>query len=302
MCYVFLWSFLSGGLSQLTHSHGGTLDVVFSPVSHPLEISIFDPGLSDHSLVSWKSQLPLPPLQYIAPPCTTKIRPWNRLHLSDLREKLLHSPLCSSISWLSFCVDDLSVLYDVTITSILDDIIPMKTSRCSRRPSNPWFDAECRELKRLVRRLERYVISSHSPSSDLCHYLKSCRHEYLSVLRSKKQSYWRSRVFSQRNSPRKLWRSFASLLGRCSNPLIPPSVSPTDLLDFFQSKVASVRQKTVSFCSPTFSAAPDGCCLSDFKPVSQMEVLRFIGRLPDNHSKTDPIPNCFLKQCADSSF
>ena len=57
---------------------------------------------------------------------------------------------------------------DTNITRVLDDTTktttPLKTCRCSQRPgrcsqrhSDLWFDAECREMKKLVRSLERYV-------------------------------------------------------------------------------------------------------------------------------------------------
>ena len=77
----------SYGLSCLvkhpTHRLGGTLDVVFASASNQCsEISLHDPGLSDHLLVKWKSQLPLPPLPY----SSITYRPWSRLNITDLRQ------------------------------------------------------------------------------------------------------------------------------------------------------------------------------------------------------------------------
>jgi len=41
------------------------------------------------------------------------------------------------------------------VTSILDNLVPVQQSVRRPRPSDPWFDQECRDAKRLTRRLER---------------------------------------------------------------------------------------------------------------------------------------------------
>ena len=38
---------------------------------------------------------------------------------------------------------------------ILDSLVPVQQIERRPRPSNPWFDQECRDAKRLTRRLER---------------------------------------------------------------------------------------------------------------------------------------------------
>ncbi len=46
---------LSCQVTKPTHSLGGILDVVFTSLTVPLEVSVHDPGLSDHFLISWRS-------------------------------------------------------------------------------------------------------------------------------------------------------------------------------------------------------------------------------------------------------
>jgi len=57
--------------------------------------------------------------------------------------------------WTDCSVDELADLYTSELTSLLGSLIPVKTVTIRRRPSDPWFDQECREKKRTVRRLER---------------------------------------------------------------------------------------------------------------------------------------------------
>ena len=62
-------------------------------------------------------------------------------------------------------IDGLARLYDTQITAILDDLVPVATVICRRRPSDPWFDDECAGAKLEVRRLER-AAGQDDPSKD----------------------------------------------------------------------------------------------------------------------------------------
>lgn len=152
-------------VNQPTHQLGGTLDLVFSPISRPLNVTVSDPGLSDHFLLNWPTLLPLPRLLY----ATTTYRPRSRLDRSEFRCLLSESPLCRPESWPHLNVDELANLYRVTISRILDALIPFKTSRRPKRPSDPWYDGECRDAKLIpsVRKLERRLQGMTSGSNHL---------------------------------------------------------------------------------------------------------------------------------------
>jgi len=84
-------------------------------------------------------------------------RPWSLLDAAAFPSALLSSPLCSPETWTTLDVDDVAQLHDSTVTAIVDRMIPIRTVRCRRRPSDPWFDQDCRQAKRYVRYLERVV-------------------------------------------------------------------------------------------------------------------------------------------------
>ena len=135
---------------------GGTVDAVAS-VSR-LKVSVVDVGLSDHHLLTWS----LPALK--SPPSvqTMSRRCWRQLDTEQLREQLLASPLCQPSEWPE-AIDDMAAMYDSELTAILDRLIPYRTISRRLRPSDAWFDSECRDAKRLTRRLE-------------CAYSAACRH------------------------------------------------------------------------------------------------------------------------------
>ena len=51
-------------------------------------------------------------------------------------------------------------LYNTELTAMLDRVIPARTVTRRPRPSDPWFDAECRAAKQLTRWLELAAIAA----------------------------------------------------------------------------------------------------------------------------------------------
>ena len=69
------------------------------------------------------------------------------------------SPLSAATS---LDVDSASDLYNSILSGILDKMIPFKTIRIHERPSDRWFDRECRTSKSLKRSLEKIYMRTKS--------------------------------------------------------------------------------------------------------------------------------------------
>jgi len=80
---------------------------------------------------------------------------WRSFDPDVFHTDLLASTLCDVQSHNDLDSDVLALLYDSTITGLLDRQVPARSVTCRRRPSSLWFDDECRMAKRNVRRLER---------------------------------------------------------------------------------------------------------------------------------------------------
>jgi len=97
---------------------------------------------------------------------TTTGRPWRRLDAADFTAALQSSSLCRPDVWSGLDVDELAQLYDSVLTSILNDLLPVRTVRCRRHFSDPWYDDDCRQMKRHLRRLEREFRKSELLSAE----------------------------------------------------------------------------------------------------------------------------------------
>jgi len=125
------------------------------------------------------------------------------------------SLLCQSESWKNYDIDSLACLYNTEIVAVLDRLIPQRTVTCRRRPSDPWFDQECRDSKRRVCRLEH----ASSPASKAAANDPAAaatwnaeRRTYRDLLCQKRESFWQAKVESERSSPRRLWQSIDTLM------------------------------------------------------------------------------------------
>ncbi len=281
-----------------THNLGGTLDVVFSR-REAVSVHISDPCLSDHCLLTWSISVAKPSSQYIP----VSYRSLRNISLPSLRLAISMSPLCRSNVWNSLNVHDLAALYDSTLSFIIDSFAPVRTVRLRRRPSDPWFDAECRQAKRDTHYLERHVRRLEKRSapfaalSDARFEWKQSLLSYRKLLRQKRKSFWKNKLSSEMHSPRDLWSSLNKLMGRGSCP--SPLLSAQDLHDSFIRKVNEVSEATSVSSPPVFSLCDPSCHFSDFQPVSNDCITRIVQSLPNKSSSRDPLACHFLKACID---
>jgi len=132
-----------------THQCDGTLDVVIThtTVGRPDGV---DDGLSDHSMLRWQVDA----TRDVPPSVTVSSRRWRRLDVELLRSALSTSRLCQPESWPSD-IDEMKGMYDTELNNVLDVLLPKRQFVRRPRPTDPCFDKECRDAKRVTRRLER---------------------------------------------------------------------------------------------------------------------------------------------------
>ena len=154
-----------------------------------------------------------------------------------------------------------SPTYNNEITSILDRFIRAKTVTTRRRSSDPWFDQECRQSKRDVR-------STGTPESIAA--WNSKRREYRALLRSKREQFWRDEVDAEKSTPRQLWRSVDTLLGRGRTPPVS-DINAGQFHRYFDEKVAGVRSETANAPPQSYRLVSDVSFIQ-FQQVSPEEV------------------------------
>src|SRR5260221_13966754 len=112
----------------------------------------------------------------------------------------------------SVSADQLALLYDDTLSSIIEDLIPARFFVRCRAVVSPWFDSDCRSHRRHVRMFERWFPRSKLPSDRLV-WIHELR-ELSSFYEQKETTYWEAKVSASCSSCRRLCRTFDNLLGR----------------------------------------------------------------------------------------
>ncbi len=263
-----------------THSDGHTLDAVVTRADvcctgqSAVHVSIVDTGLSDHRLLTWSMPAHRePPLEEVV-----ARRCWRKLDVDRLREELRGSVLCSPDGWPTD-IDAMAALYDTEINAALDKFAPIRQFVRRPRPSDPWFDHDCRSAKRRTRRLERACSSACRRSADNdpaaiaakeAWYAE--RRTYRQLLEEKRRSFWCATIEADRASPRQLWRSVDLLLGR-GRPPPSSAISADNFSSFFIDKVTAVRSGTKDAPEPSFTKSRSEMTLSAFTMVGVSDMI-----------------------------
>ena len=193
-----------------THSAGGILDVVITRSDCDDNNLIVDPPtISDHGLITCTVRYACP-----ASPVFTsrRVRGWKKLDREEFRAVLSDGPLCQDEEYYAgMSASELFDLYSTTIRDTLDRLAPLHDVTSRHNPSTPWFDAECRSIKRAVGLLERRFRRTKDPADRLA-WINALREKH-SAFKSKENSYWENTVKSNSSNPKKLWRSVSTILG-----------------------------------------------------------------------------------------
>ena len=279
-----------------THQLGGLLDVIITRSDSGVEnMTVDPPTISDHGLIS--CLLPfLTPSRVVFN--TRSIRSWKRLDRIVFREVLSSGPLCRDDAYYAtMSIEQLVNLYDSTLRDALDALLPIRTVRTRFQPSAPWFDDECRAIKRRVRMLER----RYRRTGDVVD-----RTTWIDAARSKNKRfkerenlYWEATITSNSGNPRKLWRSLSSLLGdpSASQPKVLPPFSPSDYLRFMEGKLDSVRTATAGAHAPVFGTTD--CRFNSFEPCTEDDLRTIIEGSPSKSCDLDPVPTFLVKDHLD---
>ena len=178
-------------------------------------------------------------------------------------------------------------LYESELIAVADRLVPSRTVRCRQRPSDPWFDDDCRVAKRSTRLFERRSIraaraepfdAAASTTAEARWYER--RRAYRALTAEKRRVFWQSKITAEQSSPHQLWHSIDVLLGRGSAPTTA-AVTAVDAHRFFDEKVAGVQSSTANAPLPSFTAAPLGVVLRVFRPLTTDDVTDAVRLLPD---------------------
>jgi len=205
-----------------TQKNGNTLDLIITrPDGKPTWCTADPPGiLSDHSLIV--SEFSTIPFAVHRVERTT--RPWRKVDRAAVKCSIMSSPLVSDMKTLNNkTVEELFDIYDGTLRRIADKYAPETTSSHRVRRLSPWFDDECRCMRRRTRLLERRYRRSFD-DKDRTDWVAQMRSMH-SLYEQKESLYWTTCIASNTGNPQKLWNSVSSILRKNKDLSAQPSPS-----------------------------------------------------------------------------
>ena len=194
----------------------------------------------------------------------------------------MDSVLCDDIEWIrTTSTDDLFDIYNTELTTTLDRHAPRYVRHRKPRILTPWFDDECRQMKRRVRVLERKYRKTHDPSDRQTWVLKL--KEQAIFYQNKESFYWSTRINANAHNARRLWSDLDMLMRRdngnnnCSHTTPIDATKQADaFLKLFDNKVASVRSETENAQTPSFRLVSDGVKLEKFQHTTPLQIVSLL--------------------------
>ena len=154
------------------------------------------------------------------------------------------SPICSSIVNGASSAE-LFETYDSTLRSLADRFAPVHTIKHRKQLLSPWFDSDCRGLRRHCRCLERRKRRTKDPA-DRLEWIRSLREKH-AAFDLKKEAYWTGKLAAEAGSSGNLWKSLRGVMqtqSDSSNTCVRNDHSPEDFLTAFEKKVELIRTST----------------------------------------------------------
>ena len=288
-------------VNQSTHSKGGTLDVIIVRQCDVMnDVIITETGVSDHSLVI--ARLPVQRISSEFIP--SEGRKWNEFSIESFRADLMQSILCNDVNWTKqLTIDELFNIYDQELMNLVDKHAPRYLRRRKRCAQSPWFDDDCRKMKRNVRRLERKYRKTHNPE-DRLNWVDKLRQQSM-LFTDKERCYWSDRITANSNNPRRLWSDLNELMHRDDrdNSNIPHTSDESvkqanDFINYVNKKVDSVRAETDQAPPPEIQQV-DSLLMMNFMSTTPEQIIQMINSSSNKSCTLDPVPTEIIKKCSD---
>ena len=153
--------------------------------------------------------------------------------------------------WILSSLDELVNSYDSAIWPWLDRLSPTKSKAFRLRPSNVWYDDDCKTAKRLVR-LRKRIFHTTRQSADKITWIQQLW-EYRLLCQTKHILIWEYQIADSTMKRKKMWRAINSVLGR-DEQSVTSKHSASAFAQLFLDKV-EIRQDITNTYPPSYTAS-----------------------------------------------
>ena len=178
------------------------------------------------------------------------------------------------------------------LRDLLDLMLPRHLVRSRSNFTSPWFDVECRSVKR---RLERRYRSSKNVSDRLA-WITTIRQKHY-LFRTKENKFWERTVNDQKSDSKKPWRTVFTVIGKSADKSTSPPFSPAEFLSFLKTKAEAIRSVTASALPPVFTHTDSN--LDSFDICRPDEISKIIKVSAAKSCDLDLAPTFLVKECFD---
>src|SRR4029077_11124457 len=167
---------------------------------------------------------------------TKRVRNFRSINIANFISDILSSSLHSSPP---ISLESYLLLFNTTLTTILDKHAPVKTVTCSSRPHKPFITEEILSEKSKRSKLETIYRRSKTPDSQINFKFQS--RKVAKLISTAKRTYYQNLISQCAKQPKKLWSTLQSLLSLNPPLVLPTSTSSstlaTSFLKFFNEKI-----------------------------------------------------------------
>ena len=292
-------------LNQLTptptHIAGHIIDWLITKDCNPVfDISVSDPCISDHFLVSFE-------FNFIKPPRKTREIKCRNIKAID-NEKFSKDLISCNKKIVSCDITRRASVYFDELSSVLDRHAPLRARNVTDRPSAPWMTSEIKSVKSEKRRAERRLRKSGLPEHKSV--FKSILSKLNVLIYKSKKKFYESKICASSTS-RQLFTFVSEMYGKGNVTILPNNISLNEMSEkfntFFISKISKIRA-ALDTCTSTIlgisnsQANPShylGQQFANFRSLTRNEVKSIVLSSSPKSCSLDPIPTQLLFQNID---
>ena len=271
------------------HENGHSLDLIFTEMLSEMKIIRCTPAayLSDHCTIECLLSLKKSQLQ-------EKEIKYRKLGLIDPR---CFSQLLELDGYEELQLDGMAEVLDDNLRRAIDELVPVKTRNIMVRPTNPWFDNEIREQKKIMRKQEKKW-RRYKMESDLKSF-KLERVKYRQMLKKARENKIAEKINECSNDSKKLYTLVNNLTCRKTVTPFPDSendvILANEFANYFMEKIRVIRSRLEKH--PMYKPQETAkAFMSKFEMVSESEVAKCIRSMASKLCELDAIPTRILKQ------
>jgi hypothetical protein len=193
-------------------------------------------------------------------------------------------------------------MYNDTLGGLLENHAPLETKQVKVRSQAKWFDEKITAARCCRRKAEKKWRKTEL-NVHLDIYKEKARH-VKRLCKNAKKRFYECKIDECNDDQKKMFRITEELMHTKNNSVLPTHADAVALAnqfaDFFESKIAKIREEFSDIPEFTESEMLNSVCLESFDPVSEVELRKLIMAGNSKSCMLDPIPTTLLKASLDT--